>query len=44
MGLVLLRVGDSVLGVRLRGADRIADVLRSVASVNMYERRLRSAP
>jgi len=36
-----LHVADGVLGVRLRGADGIADVLRSVANVNMNHRGLR---
>ena len=42
-GLVLLHIADGVLSVGCRGADGFGDVLRSVGSVDMHDRSLRSA-
>ena len=42
-GLVLLHVADGVFSVGCRGADGFGDILRSVGSVDMHDRPLRSA-
>jgi hypothetical protein len=42
-GLVLLRVADGVFSVGCRGADGFGDVLRSIGSVDMHNRSIRSA-
>jgi hypothetical protein len=43
-GFVLLHVADGVLSVGCRGADGFGDVLRSVGSVDMRDRSIRSPP